>query len=559
VTEWLVRKNGNLTPDDVTTGSPREVWWQCKNDPSHIWTASIADRAVKNHGCWRCQRKTRRKLTDSQLSKAKRLISDGQLAYKVAAKFDVSRETLSHRLKSGYFENPDFAAEWHPTLNGELSPDSVGVSSRYVAWWRCRYDSTHVFQQSVFDRAKRKCPLCNDKNIEEKSLARSSPKLAVEWHTVKNGDLTPETVTFGSNKKVWWICEQKHEWQAQVTARFNLGSGCPFCAKKFLLKENSLVVRFPEIAAQWHKTKNRKMLPSLQGSFVANTNKHLAPEDRPTKNRRLTPEDVSYGSKQMVWWQCPINAEHVWQAMVKDRTNGKGCPYCANRMITEDNNLAACNPAVASQWHPTRNKPLLPSEVTPGSQKIVWWRCPRSGKHVWQARVGRIVGRWNSGTNGCPFCSGKKVTDESCLLAKHPDVAKLWHPTLNEELTPSLVTPYSVRKIWWQCPKGTDHVWSAPVASVVLSNQKGRSGCPFCASQKVSHESSLEAKYPDLAKQWHRELNESLQPDQVMPASNKVAWWRCPIESNHAWQKKINLQLEIWKKGRSFCPECKAK
>ena len=42
-----------------------------------------------------------------------------------------------------------------------------------------------------------------------KSLAEVNPELAKQWHTSKNGDLTPEDVSAGSKKKVWWKCEKE--------------------------------------------------------------------------------------------------------------------------------------------------------------------------------------------------------------------------------------------------------------------------------------------------------------------------------------------------------------
>ena len=38
------------------------------------------------------------------------------------------------------------------------------------------------------------------------TLAERFPELAMEWDYEKNGVLTPENVSYGSNKKVWWIC-----------------------------------------------------------------------------------------------------------------------------------------------------------------------------------------------------------------------------------------------------------------------------------------------------------------------------------------------------------------
>lgn len=68
-------------------------------------------------------------------------------------------------------------------------------------------------------------------NLEkEKSLLKVNPSVAEEWHPKKNEKLLPEHVTPSSNKKVWWLCKEGHEWEAVINSR-NKGSGCPVCYK----------------------------------------------------------------------------------------------------------------------------------------------------------------------------------------------------------------------------------------------------------------------------------------------------------------------------------------
>ena len=60
------------------------------------------------------------------------------------------------------------------------------------------------------------------------SLAKVHPELISEW-SEKNLPLTPDDITFGSNKKVWWRGACGHEWQTSVKARSN-GEKCPICS-----------------------------------------------------------------------------------------------------------------------------------------------------------------------------------------------------------------------------------------------------------------------------------------------------------------------------------------
>ena len=49
------------------------------------------------------------------------------------------------------------------------------------------------------------------------SLAAVHPELIAEW-SEKNLPLTPDSITFGSNKKVWWKGACGHEWTAVLSS-----------------------------------------------------------------------------------------------------------------------------------------------------------------------------------------------------------------------------------------------------------------------------------------------------------------------------------------------------
>lgn len=130
--------------------------------------------------------------------------------------------------------------------------------------------------------------------------------LLKEWDESRNFPLTPDTVSYGSKKKVWWTCENSHSWQTTVHVRSE-GSGCPYCAgRKVLPGFNDLETLYPGVAAQWD--------PSLNGA--------------------LTPEMVTPGSNKKVWWQCSMG--HVWKSVIYPRNGAQqcGCPVCAGKVST---------------------------------------------------------------------------------------------------------------------------------------------------------------------------------------------------------------------------------
>ena len=145
--------------------------------------------------------------------------------------------------------------------------------------------------------------------------------LLKEWDESRNFPLTPDTVSYGSKKKVRWTCENGHSWQTTVHVRSE-GSGCPYCAgRKVLPSFNDLETLYPDVAAQWHHEKNGP----------------------------LSPRDVSTGSKIRIWWRCPEG--HSWQSPVASRTAwGHGCPYCAGRKVLKGfTDLKTLYPGVAAQ------------------------------------------------------------------------------------------------------------------------------------------------------------------------------------------------------------------
>ena len=273
----------------------------------------------------------------------------------------------------------------------------------------------------------------------------ADPLLLKQWDRERNGDLTPDDVTYGSRRKVWWRCEKGHSWQAQIKSRTLLGAGCPVCAGKVVVPgENDLATLRPDLAAQWH----------------------------PERNLPLTPERIAPGSHKRVWWVC--GKGHVWQAAAAARANGERCPVCAGKVVIPgENDLAALYPEIAAQWDGEKNGELTVKEVSPYSNRKAWWRC-REG-HSWQAAIAARTKR----KTGCPYCTGRKVlAGYNDLATAEPFVAMQWHPTLNAPLTPEQVSAGSRRQVWWQCSLG--HVWKARVHSRT-GNQ--RCGCPVCAGR----------------------------------------------------------------------------
>jgi len=280
------------------------------------------------------------------------------------------------------------------------------------------------------------------------SLAALSPELAREWHSTANGDLRPRDVRPAAYIRVRWRCHRdpRHEWDAPI-ARRAAGIGCPYCAGRSVVPGESFADRFPDLASEWHPTRNPKH-----------------------------PSKLTSGSHYRAWWRCGRNSRHVWQAAVVKRTSERqGCPFCSGRRTTPSTSLAGKHPKIAREWHPTRNGALRPTQVSARSNERVWWRCSRDPGHEWQ----RAVSTQTAQGAPCPFCSGRRVSPTNSLAAMRPDLAEEWHPTKNGNVTAASVTATAPRRVWWRCRWNDHHVW----ATRVYCRSRLGTGCPFCAGQ----------------------------------------------------------------------------
>ena len=206
--------------------------------------------------------------------------------------------------------SPELLLEWHSDENGALTARDLLAGSGKKVWWKCPSGPDHFWQAPIVHRTTRKagCPFCAGRLVSVTNcLATQGPDVAAQWHAARNGTLTPYDVVSGSNRKVWWRCSKglDHEWQTRIVHRTTDKTGCPFCSGQRVSVTNSLANQIPDVAAQWH----------------------------PTRNGALNPDQVAARSGKKAWWTCPGQPDHDWQARIADRTSGRksGCPFCATR------------------------------------------------------------------------------------------------------------------------------------------------------------------------------------------------------------------------------------
>ncbi len=273
------------------------------------------------------------------------------------------------------------------------------------------------------------------------SITEAYPDVAAEWYYQNNCGFGPEDFSYGSKVNAWWQCSRnsEHIWRTQVLTRCCKGRNCPQCFGTKLVgldvTERSLATNFPEIAREWH----------------------------PTKNGKLNPNEILSHSKKHVWWRCSQNKSHEWKAEIKARTGlNSGCPHCYDDGID-----LADYPEALMMFDRKRNRGLDPHHLPVTA--LVCWKCPKGPDHIWcRDFVRKKI--------SCPHCSGRIVSKTNSLPALFPEIASEVHPTKNGSLSLNEVGAHSKQKLWWQCLVDPSHVWPATVRNRTCN----KSGCPEC-------------------------------------------------------------------------------
>ena len=404
--------------------------------------------------------------------------------------------------------NPKLVKEWNYEKNNKTPQDFTRGSGKKV-WWVC--SKGHTYEAIISNRTflNRGCPYCASFNSKLlfgfNDLATKHPEVVKYWDYKKN-DKTPKDFTYGSGKKVWWICPKGHSYQMAIHKRTQ-GRSCPVCSGKVIVKgDTDFATHRPDLLIEWDYEKNDKL-----------------------------PQEYSVYSGQKVYWKCKNG--HSYSCIIGSRTRDNvGCPYCAGkRAIIGVNDLVTLNVSFLNEWNYERNT-KLPQDYMKYSDAKVWWKCEKG--HEWQAAISnRTAGK------GCPYCSGRlPIVGKTDLLSQCPDIAKEWNYEKNYPLTPQNVGKGSGKKVWWKCKQG--HEWQ----TVICDRTHGK-GCPYCSGRlPIVGKTDLATTNPEPFKARDYEKNDKL-PQEYKPYSGTKVWWKC--ENEHSWAARIADRT----KNRN-CPYC---
>lgn len=459
---WDYSKN-TISPNEISYGSPRDCWFI--GNCGHSWESSPVE-IRRGRGCPYCH------------------------GLKVLRGFN----DLGSK-------DPEIAAEWHPTKNGNLTPYDVTYGSKQQVWWLGKCG--HEWKSQINNRRNTPgCPICIGRRIVPgiNDLASENPDIAKEWHPTKNGELTPDRIASHSNKAVWWLGVCGHEWRAQPNDRVN-GSGCPVCKmeRSTSFEEKAIahyLSKLTVVEESAHPLKSRKeldiYLPELRVAVEYDGEAyHRSVEKDLRKNKECEESGIRLirirepNCPEMAG--CPTivmesrNDEGLSKALMIlmrmlfpdrkrfpriDLNKDRASIYESYVKSAKDKSFAELNPELLSYWNKERNGALNPEYVKSLSSKKLWWKCDKG--HEWQATVANF-------TNGsrCPYCSGRKVLKGfNDIFTTNPEFKEIWDYE-NNTIGPETISAGTHTKVWIRYPCGHS-ILKRPLDYLKNAN------CPVC-------------------------------------------------------------------------------
>jgi hypothetical protein len=386
-------------------------------------------------------------------------------------------------------------ATTHPELAKECldDPKKYVAGTRAVLRWKCR-KCGHKYSKSGLDRTAQKigCGICTGRAVVPgvNDMATTHPELAKECLD------DPTKYLASSHKKLWWVCQKGHRYDAVCANRSRLGTGCRFCL-------------------------NLDVLPGFND--MATTHPDLAKEclDEPTK--------YVAGTHALLLWKCG-RCGFKWRTSGKSRVlQDTGCACCSNKTVAPGiNDMATTHPHLAKECLDD------PTKYVAGTNKVLRWKCGKCG-FKWRTSGDS---RAKADGTGCACCSNK------ALVAGFNDMATT-HPELAKECLhdPRKHIAGTNKRLRWKCAK-CGHKWLATGYNRLRDSSSGN-GCGCCSNKiVVAGINDMATTHPELAKEC---LDD---PSKYVAGTNEYLRWKCG-ECGFKWRAPVNNRVQ----GRG-CSKC---
>jgi len=325
--------------------------------------------------------------------------------------------------------------------------------------------------------------------MKEKKYISDIPELMQEWDYEANADLDPNKITYGSHIKAWWKCSKcGYKWQTQIQVRTQGHSSCHRCTNTALIHGvNDLETLFPEIAKEWH----------------------------PTKNGSLKASDIKPGRRYKAWWKCS-KCGHEWQISPNNRTSNKsGCPKC----------LMGKRTSYPEQVLYYYVKQLFPDAIN-------GFKAPFLGRMELDIYIPSF--KWAIEYDGNHWHKKEKLKLEQKKYQKcHENKIKLFR--IREEMAElgSDIADEQISIVKFNKKENLEETIRYIIKRLNFSRKPidinlTRDETTIRATYQNESRNSIAVLYPNLVAEWDYKNNGELTPDRVNIGSKYKAHWICP-------------------------------
>ena len=213
-------------------------------------------------------------------------------------------------------------------------------------------------------------------------------------------------------------------------------------------------------------------------------------------------------------WLCKCSKGHEVRILF-DRLelNDEPCSKCRFPSIVDT------HPELVALFDLERNQPLMPFDISKGSEKEIYWLCPAG--HSYLALPTSMV---RVPRPGCGICAGRQVlVGFNDIESQAPQVAALWDINCNGMMASQAVI--GQKKRWFRC--ANNHEFLVPSYQLKRALANGGTGCKYCNNQDLwSGWNDLATVAPTLASEY--ELAAHKVPARFISAfTGNKAIWKC--------------------------------
>lgn len=495
--DWDYAKNTDICIKSLTPGSQYSVWWKCSicgKEWRQPPIQKINTKGLDIAGCVNCRR----------LNKAT---------------YSESLEDWCRRV-----DRLDILEDYNRGKN-DTPASEIGKGSQQRVRWKCLEAKHPVWVSPISNRTnlkkRRGCPTCGNKLLVPgvNDFGTLFPDIAKEWDYERNYPTTPADIFPGNNTAwYWWQCEHGHNFKAKVNNRTSPKNrtGCPYCS-------------------------NHKVWPGFNDleTWCKQNNFDILVQEYSLENKHKMSE-ILHGHDGKVWWTCSVCGNH-YQSNVYYRTKGIiGCSKCnkARRSSFPEQALffyiQRLFPDARNSYREVFKNTMeldvyIPSLKTGIEYDGIAWHNSKKAQ-ARERKKYQICQRNNIKLLRIREGNVEPVVSDTCDQGFSTSFSNRNYCELDKTIR-EVVASLTDRTIKVDCEKDLLQIMSAFIY------------------KKVQH--NLANEFPEIAKYWDYDKNETLTPDMVEPHCGRKVWWKCEF-GHPSYQKTIDVRV----RQKFGCPYC---